>query len=121
MARVNKIKEMARERGISEDWLVLPLVNRGGQALAARELKVSQATISKWLEDNRYINRAMWQKDATLEDKADILAAHDRVNAALVADGRPTLEDEDEGPSDAFPRDDEDEDEDEFERAGEGS
>lgn len=87
MARRNILNEIERERGIPLNFIVLPLVNQGGQQLAAKELGVSQATISKWLEENGYVSRTIWQKDATPEEKAQIEAAGQRVDALLAGEG----------------------------------
>lgn len=94
MARQNKIEEIARERGKPADSIVLPLVNKIGQRLTAEKLGVSQATVSKWLEDNGYVLSSFWQKGVTPAERADIEAAHDRVNAQRVEQGLPTLEEE---------------------------
>lgn len=94
MARHNKIAEIARSRGISEELLILPLVNRGGQKHAAEVLEVSQATISKWLEENDYVNQPMWLKKVTPQEQRDIAAAVQRVNDHRRAEGLPTLEEE---------------------------
>jgi len=96
MPRPNKIEEIAKQRGKPAELIVLPLVNNGGQSLAADKLGVSQATVSDWLRDNGYVSRTYWQKGVTPQERADIEAAHDRVNAKRVAEGRPTLEEEEE-------------------------
>jgi hypothetical protein len=94
MARANKIAEIARDKGKTEELLVLPLVNRGGQKLAAAKLGVSQATISKWLEDHGYVMSTFWQKGVTAQEQADIAGAVQRVNEHRRAEGLPTLEEE---------------------------
>lgn len=91
MAKKNRIKELEAEKGNLER-VIPPLVNRVGQAEAARLLKTSQATISRWLDDNNYTLTSFWQKATTPQEAADIDAAVERVNAARRAQGLPTLE-----------------------------
>lgn len=94
MPRPNKIEEVAKQRGKPADSIVLPLVNKGGQKLAAYHLGVTQSTVSDWLRDNGYVSRIFWQKATTPQECADIDAAADRVNARRIEQGRPTLEEE---------------------------
>ena|SRR6266540_2667319 len=95
MAKPGKLKVLEAERGNLER-IIPPLVNAHGVVEAARKLKLSGATISDWLKDNGYVSRTYWQKGVTPQERADIEAAHDRVNAKRVAEGRPTLEEEEE-------------------------
>jgi len=81
MARPNKLKEIEKARGKPLEQIIPPLVNRYGQEETARQLNVSQTTISDWLKDNHYINRPMWLKDVTPKERADIEAAAARVAA----------------------------------------
>jgi hypothetical protein len=94
MAKKDRIKELEAEKGKPLDTTIVGLVNAGGQALAAHKLGISQSAISRWLKDNGYVSRTYWQKGVTEQERADIEAAHDRVNAKRVAEGRPTLEEE---------------------------
>lgn len=96
MARRFKLRELEREKGKPLDIIIVPLVNEGGQALAAKKLGVSQSAISDWLRDNGYVSRTYWQKGVTPQERADIDAAADRVNARRIAQGLPTLEEEEE-------------------------
>lgn len=71
-----KLEKLAEARGKPVewfvDWVIVPEVNIKGQAKAARELGVSQASISGWLKDYGYVSRKFWQKDATPEEKRQI-------------------------------------------------
>lgn len=94
MARPNKIEEIAKARGKPAESIVLPLVNKFGQKLAAESLGVSQPTLSDWLADNNYVKASWWQKAVTPQERADIDAAAARVNARRIEQGLPTLEEE---------------------------
>lgn len=94
MATPRKLEKIERERGKPLDGLILPLVNRGGQKEAAKRLDVSEATISKWLKDNGYVATTLWTKATTPQERADIDAAAEHVNARRIAQGLPTLEEE---------------------------
>lgn len=96
MSRPNKIEEIAKERGKPADSIVLPLVNKGGQKLAAHHLGVTQSTVSDWLRDNDYASITYWTKKITPQERADIDAAAARINANRIERGLPTLEDEEE-------------------------
>lgn len=93
MPKYRRLKDVEKELGNLE-LVIPPLVNKGGQKFAAEKLEFSQPTISGWLKDNGYISRTIWQKDATPQEKADIEAVAVRVNARLIAQGLPTLEEE---------------------------
>lgn len=93
MAKKDRIKELEAEKGNLER-VIPPLVNRVGQSEAARQLHVSQGTISRWLKDNNYILSSLWQKGVTPAERADIDPAADRVNARRIEQGLPTLEEE---------------------------
>lgn len=69
MPKYRRLKEVEQELGNLEK-LILPLVNRGGQALAAEKLGVSQPTISKWLDENNYVSRTYWQKAITSQEES---------------------------------------------------
>lgn len=86
------MKEIERERGKPLDVVIPPLVNAVGQAEAARKLKTSQGTISRWLKDNGYGKTEFWQKRTAPQEQADIDAAAARVNARRIEQGLPTLE-----------------------------
>lgn len=60
-SNVMRLKKLRRERGNLED-VIVPLVNKGGQHFAARELGVSAATINKWLKENDYVRRQQYVK-----------------------------------------------------------
>lgn len=75
MPAKNKLKEIERERGKPLDRIIPPLVDQYGQEETARQLGVSQPTISEWLKDNQYVPITLWVKAATAKDKADIAAA----------------------------------------------
>jgi len=93
MAKKDRLKELEVQKGNLER-LIPPLVNRGGQKLAAEKLGVSQATISKWLKDHRYVASTIWQKQTTPSDMADIERAHDSMNAWRAEQGLPSIEEE---------------------------
>lgn len=65
MAKRFRLREIEQVRGNLHE-VILPLVNAGGQAQAARELGVTQATISAWLSANGYIKVVRYVR----EDKA---------------------------------------------------
>jgi hypothetical protein len=96
MARRFKLRDLEKQKGKALDVIIVPLVNKGGQKLAAEKLGVSQSAISDWLRENNYTSITMWMKKTTPQEHADIDAAHDRVNARRVEQGRPTLEEEEE-------------------------
>lgn len=60
MARAYRVRELEAEHGDLHK-VIPPLVNKNGQGEAARELGVSQFTISKWLKDNGYERRTVYQ------------------------------------------------------------
>jgi hypothetical protein len=93
---MSKLNDVARWMGPNE-MNIVPMVNRYGQVEAAQRLGVTQPGLSKWLKDNGYVARIIWMKAPTEQEVADIEAAHDRVNAKRIAEGRPTLEDEERG------------------------
>lgn len=96
MARRFKLRELEKEKGRPLDVIIVPLVNKGGQKLAAEKLGVSQSAISDWLKENDYTSITMWMKKTTPKERADIDAAAERVNAKRIAQGLPTLEEEEE-------------------------
>jgi len=64
MARPNVIESLPK------DYLeeVIPkLVNKGGQKLAAKKLKTSTVTISRWLKRNGYSQKIIWVKRGEVE------------------------------------------------------
>jgi DNA-binding transcriptional regulator YdaS (Cro superfamily) len=67
-----KLLKIEEVRGKPLDRIIPPLVNKGGQAEAARDLGVSQATISQWLKDNHYVQLVTYVKDITPEERAEI-------------------------------------------------
>lgn len=83
----NKLALLAEARGKPEEWyidhVVVPLVNTYGQANAARQLGVSQATVSGWLK-GKYVRRPMWLKAMTAEDRASIERVVARHEARLM-------------------------------------
>lgn len=88
MARPNKLHELAKARGQSVEWyidyIVVPMVNTHGQAGAARQIGVSQATVSGWLK-NLYVPHVWWLKAMTPEDKESIeqaVARHQQEEAS---------------------------------------
>jgi len=95
MAKKDRIKELEAQKGNLER-VIPPLVNKVGQSEAARLLHVSQGTISRWLKENNYTLSSFWQKAVTPQERADIDAAADRVNARRAEQGLPTLEEEEE-------------------------
>jgi len=88
------LKQLEREKGDLER-VIPPLVNEFGVVKAAKQLKMSAATVGKWLGDHGYVSRTYWQKGVTAQERADIDAAAERVNARR-AQGLPTLEEEEE-------------------------
>lgn len=54
MARRFVIKELEAAHGNLHE-VIPPLVNKGGQKLAADILGTTQSTVSKWLKDNGYV------------------------------------------------------------------
>ncbi|MBN8594016.1 MAG: hypothetical protein J0M33_19835 [Anaerolineae bacterium] len=59
MAKRNAMAVLEKEKGDLHK-VIPPLVNAGGQKLAATELNVSQATISEWLTRNRYVRKVQY-------------------------------------------------------------
>jgi hypothetical protein len=59
MAKRNELKRLEEEKGDLHNIIPI-LVNSGGQKLAAFTLGISQATISDWLAQNRYIKRVQY-------------------------------------------------------------
>ena len=72
MARKNKFKELENTRGKPLDRIIPELVNQHGQIGAARELGMSQASISEWLKDNHYVKLITYVKDVTPQERTDI-------------------------------------------------
>lgn len=60
MARAYRVRDLEAQHGDLHQ-VIPPLVNKNGQAEAARELGVSQFTISRWLKDNGYERRTVYQ------------------------------------------------------------
>lgn len=94
MGRKDSLELIEKERGKPMELIIPPLVNRGGQALAAEKLGVSQATISKWLKDHGYVARTSWMKQTTPQEATDIERAHDSVNEYRREHGMPSIEEE---------------------------
>lgn len=94
MARRFKLRDLQKEKGRPLDAIIVPLVNAGGQKHAAEKLGVSQSAISDWLRENHYTSITFWQKATTPQERADIDAAVERVNARRIAEGLPALEEE---------------------------
>ncbi len=44
------------------DEVIPDMVNRLGQAETARQLGVSQFTVSRWLRENGYVMRILWER-----------------------------------------------------------
>lgn len=65
MARRDRLQELAAERGVTTEWyikhIVVPMVNVKGQGETARELGVSQATVSRWLK-GKFVLIPMWMQ-----------------------------------------------------------
>jgi hypothetical protein len=89
------LKALEREKGDLER-LIPPLVNKYGVVEAGNKLKISAATVGKWLKDNNYTSITMWMKKTTPQERADIDAAAERVNIRRIEQGLPTLEEEEE-------------------------
>jgi len=96
MGKPGKLAALEKEKGKPLDRIIPPLVNKVGVVQAAHILRVSSATISDWLKDNDYISNTTWIKKTTPQERADIDAAAERVNAGRRAQGLPTLEEEEE-------------------------
>lgn len=62
MATRNKLLKLEEEKG-DLNTVIPPLVNAGGQKLAAQELGTTQATISLWLKKNGYKPVTVYQKE----------------------------------------------------------
>lgn len=61
MAKRYRLKELERDRG-DLHRLIVPLVNEGGQAHAARSLGVTQTTISNWLHKEGYRPKTVYER-----------------------------------------------------------
>lgn len=61
MARRFRLREVEQERG-NLHQIIPPLVNSHGQRGAADALNITQATISRWLKDNHYRPRTIWER-----------------------------------------------------------
>ena len=68
------LKHLEREKGDLER-VIPPLVNKFGVVQAAKQLKMSPATVGKWLGDHGYISSTTWVKAITPQERADIDAA----------------------------------------------
>lgn len=88
------LEQLAIEKGKPLERIIPPIVDRWGVVEGAKKLGYSPSTISKWLDDNGYVSRTTWVKAVTPQERADIDAAVERVNARRIAEGLPTLEDE---------------------------
>jgi len=55
------LKNLERDHGNLEK-VIPPLVNSVGQREAARQLKISPATVSTWLKKNKFRPRIIWEK-----------------------------------------------------------
>lgn len=88
------LKAIEQERGKPLDRIIPPLVNRLGVVETGRKLGISAATVGKWLKDNGYVASTTWGKATTPQERADIEAAHDRVNLVREAAGLPSIEQE---------------------------
>jgi hypothetical protein len=62
MAKRFQLREVEKVRGSPVAIDIPALVNEGGQPYASQVLGVSQATISKWLQDNGYIRVVRYEK-----------------------------------------------------------
>ncbi len=63
MAKRFRLRELEQELGDLHQ-IIPALVNEKGQAGAAQQLGVTQATISYWLSANGYIKREKWVRGA---------------------------------------------------------
>lgn len=91
-----KLGQLAVEKGKPLERIIPPIVDRWGVVEGAKKLGYSPSTISGWLKDNGYVSRTYWQKGVTPQERADIDAAAERVNARRIEQGLPTLEEEEE-------------------------
>lgn len=67
MARRYRLREIENKYG--DLHRVIPdLVNKQGQAETARELDVTQATISIWLKENGYKRIVQWVRETAKEN-----------------------------------------------------
>lgn len=66
MAKRDVLQELEKVYG-DLNKIIPPLVNEGGQELAARQLNTTQATISNWLKHNGYMKKTEWVKEGELE------------------------------------------------------
>lgn len=96
MGTPGKLAALEKERGKPLDGIIPPLVNKLGVVEAARTLKMSSATVSDWLKSHGYVSSTTWSKKLTPAERADIDAAAERVNVRRIAQGQPTLEEEEE-------------------------
>lgn len=62
------LKQLEREKGDLER-VIPPLVNEFGVVEAAKQLKMSAATVGKWLGDNGYMSRTTWVKKSTPQEE----------------------------------------------------
>ena len=90
------LEQLAIEKGRPLERIIPPVVDRWGVVEGAKRLGYSPSTISVWLKDNNYIGKMIWIKAITPQERADIDAAAARVNARRIAQGLPTLEEEEE-------------------------
>lgn len=91
---MRKLEKLAVEKNKPLERIILPLVNRVGVVEAAKQLGYAPSTISKWLTDNGYAPSTTWGKATSAQERADIEAAHDRVNQVRQAEGLPSIEEE---------------------------
>lgn len=91
---MKKLEKYAAEKGKPLERIIPPLVNRLGVVEAARKLGFAPSTISDWLKDNDYVSSTTWGKAPSAQERADIEAAHDRVNQVREAAGLPSIEQE---------------------------
>lgn len=62
MAKTPHKLRKAEERFGMLDKVIPDMVNRYGQVETARQLGLSQFTVSRWLRDNGYEKRIVWEK-----------------------------------------------------------
>lgn len=60
--RAYKLHRIAQTHGGDLHEVIPPLVNSFGQAEAARQLGLSQFTISRWLEKNGYVRVVRYER-----------------------------------------------------------
>lgn len=63
MARRYRLREVEQQRGDLHK-VIPPLVNSHGQRGAADALNITQATVSRWLKDNGYSARTVYERQA---------------------------------------------------------